>query len=106
MLVQALANESDLEYLAVTPAQLLSKWVGEGERFMQRLFERARTGSVVLFFDECDSFALGRGESGNDHTSRILLEFMVQMNTEIETDSFVIGATNSALASLDGAFVR
>ena len=78
--------ENGMEVIAVSPSTLLSKWVGESERTVARLFEQAKAGSggCVLFFDECDSFALDRSAapSACGAGSNVLLEMLIQVGRE------------------------
>ena len=73
--------ESGMEFIAVSPSTLLSKWVGESERTVARLFAAAKAGSggCVLFFDECDSFALDRSAAPSGAGSNVLLEMLIQV---------------------------
>ena len=73
--------ESGMEFIAVSPSTLLSKWVGESERTVARLFAEAKAGSggCVLFFDECDSFALDRSAAPSGAGSNVLLEMLIQV---------------------------
>ncbi|KAL2200475.1 P-loop containing nucleoside triphosphate hydrolase protein [Corynascus similis CBS 632.67] len=68
MAAQAMATESGLNFFAVKGAELLNMYVGESERAVRRLFQRAREVSPsMIFFDEIDSIAGQR--SGFGHSS-------------------------------------
>ncbi|KAK4134372.1 AAA-domain-containing protein [Trichocladium antarcticum] len=68
MAAQAMATESGLNFFAVKGAELLNMYVGESERAVRRLFQRAREVSPsMIFFDEIDSIAGQR--SGFSHHS-------------------------------------
>ncbi|AEO55349.1 hypothetical protein MYCTH_2299077 [Thermothelomyces thermophilus ATCC 42464] len=68
MAAQAMATESGLNFFAVKGAELLNMYVGESERAVRRLFQRAREVSPsMIFFDEIDSIASQR--SGFGHSS-------------------------------------
>lgn len=68
MAAQAMATESGLNFFAVKGAELLNMYVGESERAVRRLFQRAREVSPsMIFFDEIDSIAGQR--SGFSHSS-------------------------------------
>eukprot|EP00055_Hartaetosiga_balthica_P015665 m.94322 g.94322 ORF g.94322 m.94322 type:complete len:82 (+) comp8922_c0_seq15:2305-2550(+) len=50
---KALANESQLNFIAVKGPELFSKWVGESERSVREIFRKARVASPsIIFFDE------------------------------------------------------
>ena len=58
LLAKAIATETSMNFLAVRGPELLSKWVGESEKAVQRLFKRARAvAPAIVFFDEIDALA-------------------------------------------------
>ena len=60
LLAKAVANESKANFIAVDGPELLNKWVGETERGVRSVFDRARSSSpCVIFFDELDARKLG-----------------------------------------------
>ena len=62
LLAKAIANESGANFISVKGPELLDKYVGESERAVRRVFERARASSpCIVFFDELDSLAPRRG---------------------------------------------
>ncbi len=57
--------ECSLNFISVKGPELLNMYVGESERNVREVFERARAAKpCVLFFDELDSLAPARGKSG------------------------------------------
>jgi AAA family ATPase len=73
MAAQAMATESGLNFFAVKGAELLNMYVGESERAVRRLFQRAReVAPSMIFFDEIDAIAgqrHGFGHKGSSPTS-------------------------------------
>ncbi|AEO66938.1 uncharacterized protein THITE_2115523 [Thermothielavioides terrestris NRRL 8126] len=70
MAAQAMATESGLNFFAVKGAELLNMYVGETERAVRRLFQRAREVSPsMIFFDEIDSIAGQRSGFGSSPSS-------------------------------------
>jgi AAA family ATPase len=60
-MAKALATESAMNFLAVRGPELLSKWLGESEKAVQKLFARARAAAPsIVFFDEIDALASKR----------------------------------------------
>ena len=56
LLAKAVANMSDANFISVKGPELLNKFVGESERAIRQVFQRARTSSpCVIFFDELDA---------------------------------------------------
>jgi SpoVK/Ycf46/Vps4 family AAA+-type ATPase len=116
MLARSIASEAvDMEFIALAPSELLSKYVGESEKRMAEVFAQAKRGdgSALLFFDECDSFALQRGDGGDSGSRRLLLESLLQLS-DLQRSSLagahrpviVVAATNMATDLLDASFVR
>lgn len=100
---EAIANELNRPLLVASAAGIKSKWVGETERNLARLFDDARAGNAVLFLDEADTFLRARGEGRasrhDDDAVNVLL-------TQIERfDGVVLLATNRE-AELDTALER
>src|SRR3546814_2205097 len=62
LLAKAAAHESDANFIATKSSDLLSKWYGESEQQIVRLFNRARqVAPTILFIDELDSLVPARG---------------------------------------------
>jgi len=58
---EAVAAELDLPLLVVSLPEVVSMWVGETEKNIDKLFRQARASRAVLFLDECDALLLERG---------------------------------------------
>jgi len=90
---------------------LKSKWVGEGEANIRRLFARARaTAPSVIVFDEMDSIASARSGNTSDGASQAAHSMVNQLLTEMdgfrkEQLVLVVGTTNF-VDCLDPAFLR
>jgi transitional endoplasmic reticulum ATPase len=108
LLAKAVAKESEANFIQVKGPSLLSMWVGESEKGIRKIFERARQVSpCIIFFDEIDSLAGRRGaEHGNKVTERVLNQLLAEMDgIEESADIVVIGATNRP-DMLDTAILR
>lgn len=56
LLAKALANSCSANFISVKGPELLNKFVGESERGVRQVFQRARTSSpCIVFFDELDA---------------------------------------------------
>ncbi|XP_044724147.1 ATPase family associated with various cellular activities (AAA) domain-containing protein [Hirsutella rhossiliensis] len=112
---QAMATESGFNFFAVKGAELLNMYVGESERAVRTLFERARAASPsIIFFDEIDSIGGQRGGGGGATSSARASSGAVNMLTTLltEMDGFealtgvlVLAATNRPEA-IDPALLR
>lgn len=99
LLAKAAARESDANFISIKSSDLLSKWYGESEQQIARLFARARAvAPTIIFIDELDSLvpARGSGTSGEPQvTERVVNTILAEMDGIEEMQSVVvIGATN------------
>jgi len=108
MLGKAVATESQANFILVKGPELLSKWVGESEKAVRKIFKKARqTSPTIIFFDEIDSLAPKRGQSNDsDVTARVVNQLLTEMDgLEDLKDVVVIAATNRP-DILDAALLR
>jgi len=108
LLAKAVAKESEANFIQVKGPSLLSMWVGESEKGVRKIFERARqVAPCVIFFDEIDSLAGKRGlETGSKVTEHVLNQLLAEMDgIEENSDLVIIGATNRP-DILDAAILR
>ncbi|MBN2423215.1 CDC48 family AAA ATPase [Candidatus Woesearchaeota archaeon] len=108
LLAKAVANESQANFILVKGPELLSKWVGESEKAVRKIFEKARQASPsIIFFDEIDSLVPRRGISGDNHVSdKVVNQILTEMDGLQDLhDIVIIGATNRP-DMLDTALLR
>ncbi len=97
LLAKAVANESESNFILVKGPELLTKWVGESEKGVRKIFEKARqTAPTIIFFDEIDALATRRGlENGSQVTERVVNALLAEMDgLEELADVVVLAATN------------
>ena len=98
LLAKAVAREAEANFISMKSSDLLSKWYGESEQQIARLFQRARAvAPCVLFIDEIDSLvpARGSGQGEPGVTGRVVNTILAEMDGLEELQSvIVIGATN------------
>lgn len=98
LLAKATAHESNANFIATKSSDLLSKWYGESEQQIAKLFARARqVAPTVIFFDELDSLVPARGSGLGEPqvTERVVNTILAEMDGLEELQSVVvIGATN------------
>src|SRR3989338_5465660 len=97
LLAKAVANESDANFILVKGPELISKWVGDSEKGIRKIFERARQASpTIIFFDEIDAIAGRRGlDQGTKVTDRVVNQLLTEIDgLEDLHDVIIIGATN------------
>ena len=67
LIAQALATESEINFITVKGPELLNKFVGESEKAVRDVFKKARQAApCIIFFDEIDGLAPVRGARLND----------------------------------------
>jgi len=98
LLAKAVAREAEANFISMKSSDLLSKWYGESEQQIARLFQRARAvAPCILFIDEIDSLvpARGSGQGEPEVTGRVVNTVLAEMDGLEELGSVVvIGATN------------
>lgn len=102
---EVIANELKVDLYRIDLSRVVSKYIGETEKNLARIFKRAENKDWILFFDEADALFGKRTEvkDAHDRYANIEINYLLQ---RIETyPGIVILATNKK-ASLDAAFVR
>tara|TARA_Y100000310_G_scaffold167610_2_gene167525 strand:+ start:6504 stop:8780 length:2277 start_codon:yes stop_codon:yes gene_type:complete len=97
MLAKAVANESEANFILVKGPELLNKFVGESEKGVRKIFEKARqTAPTIIFFDEIDALVPMRGlDTSSQTTERVVNAMLTEMDgLEELTDVIILGATN------------
>jgi transitional endoplasmic reticulum ATPase len=109
LLAKAVAKEAEANFISMKSSDLLSKWYGESEQQIARMFKRARAvAPCVIFIDEIDSLvpARGSGQGEPQVTGRVVNTILAEMDGLEELQSVVvIGATNRP-ALVDPALLR
>jgi transitional endoplasmic reticulum ATPase len=109
LLAKAVAREAEANFIASKSSDLLSKWYGESEQQVSRLFQRARqVAPAVIFLDEIDSLAPTRGGGLGEPavTERVVNTLLAELDgLEQLQNVVVIGATNRPNL-LDPALLR
>jgi SpoVK/Ycf46/Vps4 family AAA+-type ATPase len=105
MAVEVIANDLGLELFKIDLSQVVSKYIGETEKNMDRLFNEARAGNVILFFDECDALFGKRTTVQDAHDRYANIEIAYLLQKLDEHDGLSILASNLR-QNLDVAFTR
>ena len=113
MLAAAAASEIEGYFITVDAASIMSKWLGEAEKNVSKLFSYARrllddNGPVIIFIDELDSLLGTRSQEVGGEV-RVRNQFLKEMDGIMDKGKtlqlYVIGATNKPW-SLDPPFLR
>ncbi|WP_165693599.1 MULTISPECIES: CDC48 family AAA ATPase [Archaeoglobus] len=108
LIAKAVANESEANFISIKGGQILSKWLGESEKAVRKIFRKARqVAPCIIFFDEIDAIAQMRGiDEGSRAVERVLNQLLTEMDGLEELHGVVvIGATNRP-DILDPALLR
>jgi ATP-dependent 26S proteasome regulatory subunit len=105
MAAEILARELQLDLYQIDLSQVVSKYIGETEKNLHRIFAEAQSSNAILFFDEADALFGKRSEvkDAHDRYANIEVGYLLQKMEEYE--GIAILATNLR-QHLDEAFVR
>ncbi|QRG36070.1 hypothetical protein FDK38_000397 [Candidozyma auris] len=96
LLAKAVANESRANFISVKGPELLNKYVGESERAVRQVFQRARASvPCIIFFDELDALVPRRTSTLSESSSRVVNTLLTELDGLNDRKGiFVVGATN------------
>ncbi|MCB1882282.1 MAG: ATP-binding protein, partial [Gammaproteobacteria bacterium] len=105
MLAGLIGQALDLDLYQVDLAQVVSKWVGETEKQLGKVFDQAERAHAVLLFDEADSLFSKRTEvkTSNDRYANMAVNYLLQ---RLEQYTGVAVLTTNKDAALDEALQR
>ena len=109
LLAKATARESEANFIATKSSDLLSKWYGESEQQIARLFARARqVAPTILFFDEIDSLVPARGGGFGEPqvTERVVNTILAEMDGLEELHNVVVIGASNRPSLIDPALLR
>ena len=105
MAAEIIAVELGLDLYPIDLAGVVSKWIGETQKNLDRIFRAADAADAVLFFDEADSLFGKRSEVRDSHDRYANIEISYLLQKMEEYDGLAILATNLR-QNLDEAFLR
>ncbi|TMQ16225.1 MAG: ATP-binding protein [Deltaproteobacteria bacterium] len=106
MVAGLIANELDLELYQVDLSKVVSKWIGETEKQLAKVFDAAEAGHVLLLFDEADALFGQRStemRGATDRYANLEVNFLLQ---RIERFNGIVILTTNLEASIDKALKR
>jgi len=117
LLASAVAEEAECEFFAISSSDVVSKYLGESERSVKDLFERARKSvenrlgkRAVIFIDEIDAIGQSRDSGASDQSEtsrRLLTELLRQMDgVGVDNSRVVVMAATNIPYALDSALRR
>jgi len=109
MMAKAIAHEIEATFFVISPAQVMSKWVGEAEQNVRKLFEAAKAEArAVIFIDEVEALVPRRGRDASTVMQRVVPQILQELegfDRKSDRALLFVGATNKPWL-LDEAMMR
>jgi hypothetical protein len=105
MAAEVLANELQLDLYRIDLSAVVSKYIGETEKNLRRVFDAAESGGAVLCFDEADALFGKRSEVKDSHDRYANVEISYLLQRMEQFDGLAVLTTNLKSA-IDPAFMR
>jgi len=105
MAADVVAGELGLELYKIDLSALVSKYIGETEKNLERVFSEAATSNAILFFDEADALFGKRSEVRDSHDRYANMEVSYLLQ-RLETYAGVVILASNLQANMDDAFTR
>ncbi len=105
MAAEVVAHELALDLYQIDLSGVVSKYIGETEKNLERIFEMARDSNAILLFDEADALFGKRSETRDAHDRYANIEVSYLLQKIEEYDGIVI-LTSNLRQNLDEAFLR
>ena len=105
MAAEVIASELGLDLYKIDLSTIVSKYIGETEKNLERIFNEAEASNAILFFDEADALFGKRSEVRDSHDRYANIEISYLLQRMEAYDGVTILATNLR-ANLDEAFTR
>jgi len=109
LLAKAVAKESEANFISVKGPSLLSKWVNESHKGVQKIFDKARQVSpCIIFIDELESLASKRGgdNASSQEGTKVLNQMLAEMDGLEEMNEILVLAATNRPDMLDPAILR
>ena len=107
LLAKAAATESSANFISIRGPEIMSKWVGESEKAIRKIFKKARQSApCIVFLDEIDSIAPKRGSSVSGVTERIVNQLLTSMDGITSLGGVIVIAATNRPDIVDPALLR
>jgi len=105
MTASVIANEIGLDLYRIELSGIVSKYIGETEKNLDKIFKAAKQANCILFFDEADALFGKRSEvkDAHDRYANIEVSYLLQ---KIESHDGIVILTTNLAKSIDQAFTR
>lgn len=110
MFAEAVANEINAKFFSIKCSDIKSKWYGESEQRVKKIFEQARSaGRAVIFFDEFEAIGRKRTEDDSNGNNDLVPEILSQiqgLNSSKQDYLLLIIAATNRPWDIDSALLR
>ena len=107
LIAKAVANESGANFILVNGPEIASKWMGESEQAIRKIFKRAKQmAPSIIFFDEIDSIAPKRGSEDNEAWERVVAQLLTSLDGVEQLNHVLVMAATNRPDMLDPALLR
>ncbi|MCL5009772.1 MAG: CDC48 family AAA ATPase [Candidatus Parvarchaeota archaeon] len=108
LLAKAVANETESNFIAIKGPEIYSKWVGESEKKVRDIFDKARQVSPsIIFIDEIDSIASSRSSiDGNNVNEQVVNQLLTELDGIEPLKNVVVIAATNRIDRIDPAILR
>ncbi len=109
-LARIIARESKADFYLISGPSIISKWLGDTEGTLRRIFEAAsnsKSGRAIIFFDEIDSIAEKRTGDSHEASKRLVAQLLTLMDGfDNKGKSVIVIAATNRVDTLDPALTR
>jgi transitional endoplasmic reticulum ATPase len=109
-LARIIARESKADFYLISGPSIISKWLGDTEGTLRRIFEAAtnsESGRAIIFFDEIDSIAEKRTGDSHEASKRLVAQLLTLMDGfDNKGKSVIVIAATNRIDTLDPALTR
>jgi transitional endoplasmic reticulum ATPase len=107
LLARAVASESDVNFIHVAGPEVLDRYVGESEKAVREVFDRARQAApAIVFFDEIDAIARSRGAGTHEVSERVVSQLLTELDGLAGNPNIVVLAATNRREAIDDALLR
>jgi len=106
LLARIIASRADAYFYEISGPEVFSKWYGESEELLRRIFEdAARKPRSIIFFDEIDSVA-GQRDDSHEASRRVVAQLLTLMDGFDADQNVVVVAATNRPQDIDRALLR
>lgn len=107
LLARAVANESRANFISISGPEVMSKWYGQSEENLRKIFEDAeKNAPSIIFIDEIDSVAPKRGEVTGEVERRVVSQLLTLMDGLKKRGKVIVIAATNRVNAIDTALRR